>query len=463
MSKLEEAFDIESFRQNGYELIDQLSDHLDLCKSGTNKVVQNATPEEQLKYWKNYDFKSVEGFFGDVIARNMHVHHKRYIGHQVSAPAPMAALAGLVSELINSGMGVYEMAAGGTAIERVVIKYFSDAVGYDKEQSDGVLTSGGTLANLTGLLAARADYQLRRRDLRPYILVSEQAHFCVDRAAMTMGMATDQVIKIETQEDFSIDLIQLAAKVRNIIKAGGHVMTIVACACTTSTGTYDNLVDIAEIGDRHDIWMHVDGAHGGAAVFSAKYRHLCSGIERADSIIIDAHKMMLTPALATAVLFKKSKDSYRTFAIEAAYLFEKNDQEWYNLAKRTYETTKYMMCIKIYVLFKYYGLELIDEYITRQYDLAIAFAAHIKSLSDFEIGHEPMSNILCFRYISNYNNDANLINTAIRKKLLEDGEFYIVQTSLDEKIFLRVTIMSPYTTVEDLLDLLATIRKIATV
>ena len=459
MSKLEEAFDVKDFRNQGHQLIDQLADHLAAAQKGDHKVVQyNVSPEAELSRWRDYKFESLGQFFGDILSSNMQVHHRRYIGHQVSAPAPVSALAGLLSEFANCGMGVYEMSAGGTAIEKIVVQEFCKAVGYDMDSSDGVLTSGGTLANLTGLLAARADYLTKHPHKRPYILVSNQAHFCVDRGAMTMGLKSDQVVKINTTDDFKIDTSQLENSINQIIKSGGHIMAIVACACTTSTGSYDDLKTIANICERHNIWMHVDGAHGGAAVFSKRYKSICAHIERADSIIIDAHKMMLTPALATAVLFKKKKDSYRTFAIEADYLFEKNDEEWYNLAKRTYETTKYMMCIKIYALFKYHGLELIDEYVTRQYDLTRKFAAHLKEQADFEIAHEPMSNILCFRYTPKESSHLNELNTAIRKQLLEKGDFYIVQTTLNGDLYLRVTIMSPYTSMEDLKELLSVIR-----
>ena len=461
MSKLDEAYDIEKFRDQGHQLIDQLADHLAATQKGDDKVVRyKESPDAELTRWQNYKFESLDQFFKDVLSSNMQVHHRRYIGHQVSAPAPVSALAGLLSEFANCGMGVYEMSAGGTAIERIVVQEFCKAVGYDMDSSDGVLTSGGTLANLTGLLAARADYLTKHPGKRPYILVSEQAHFCVDRGAMTMGLSNDQVVKIDTTEDYSIDIVQLENHINEIIKSGGHVLTVVACACTTSTGSYDDLEAIADICERHNIWMHVDGAHGGAAVFSKKYRSICAHIERADSIIIDAHKMMLTPALATAVLFKKKKNSYRTFAIEADYLFEKNDEEWYNLAKRTYETTKYMMCIKIYALFKHHGLELIEEYVTRQYDLTRGYADYLNAQSDFEIAHKPMSNILCFRYAPHKSGDLNELNTIIRKQLLENGDFYIVQTVLNGNLYLRVTIMSPYTDMSDLIDLTEEIRKV---
>jgi len=457
---LEKAFDIESFREEGHQMIDKIADQLRSASLGEGKVLQYIEPEEEYEYWKDYHISSPGAFFNDIIDRNIRLHHKRYIGHQVAAPAPITALAGLLSDITNVGMGIYEMGSAGTAIERVVAKEFSRAVGYSPDMADGVLTSGGTLANLTALLGARASYQMIHSDPKPYILVSEEAHFCIDRAAMTMGMSPDQVIKIKTLDDYSIDPASLEQKVKDLNCQDKQIMAIVACACSTSTGSYDDLHRVADICAQHNIWMHVDGAHGGAALFSDKYRSLCSGVERADSVIIDAHKMMLTPALATAVLFKRAIDSYRSLSTEAAYLFESSEGDWYQMTKRTYETTKYMIGIKIFLLLRYYGLELIDQYVTRQYDMARSFADIVQDHQDFEIGHVPMSNILCFRYKAD-DDKVSELNSSIRSHLIKDGKYYIVQTVIDGDTYLRVTIMNPFTTIADLKNLLNEVSSIA--
>lgn len=457
VSSLARAFDTKEFRQIGHKLIDQLSDHLDRCKKGQHKVISFVEPSEELEFWKDYQFQSPTSFFHDLVDRNIHLHHKNFIGHQVSSPAPITALTGLMSDMLNVGMGIYEMGSAGTAIERVVVKEFCKKVGFDEDGADGILTSGGTLANLTALLGARASLMNEEDSTKSLILVSEQAHFCIERAAMTMGMSAGQVVKIATTDDFRINLEHLKNTVEDLLSKGERIMCIVACACSTSTGSYDDISAIADICEKEKIWLHVDGAHGGAAVFSKKYKHLCQGIDRADSVIIDAHKMMLTPALATVVLFKRASDSYRSLSVEAAYLFSEEAQ-WYDLAKRTYETTKYMIGVKIFLLLKYYGEELIDEFVTRQYDLTRSFYEMVISSSDFEVPHRPMSNILCFRIIDpEYN--LNHLNTEIRREILEEGKFYIVQTTLNNQLYLRTTIMNPFTSMEDLSGLLETIKK----
>ncbi|MFT4566836.1 MAG: L-2,4-diaminobutyrate decarboxylase [Saprospiraceae bacterium] len=451
---LKRAFNTNVFRSQGHELIDMLADLLDSNQQGEGKVSNPTTPSEQLEFWRKYNIDSPLGFYDDLIKDSIKLYHPKYIGHQVSAPAPEAVLAGLVSDFLNNGMGVFEMGTAATAIEKVVIEIFCKKVGYSSD-SDGFLTSGGTLANLTALLAARNHSQQQHPDKKRFILVSEQAHYCIDRAAATMGLATSQVIKVKTKEDFSMSIDHLSELLPIYNTGSNSILAIVASACSTATGSYDDVKRISHLCQKHNIWLHVDGAHGGAALWSKSYEHLMNGAELADSIIIDAHKMMLVPALTTAVLFRDGRTSYRTFQQAASYLFEKDEDEWHNLAKRTYETTKYMMSIKIFLLLRYYGDTLIDSFVTRQYDLTRQFAGYLHSRKDFEIGHKPMSNILCFRYLEagRSNEVLNTLNAQIRKSIWEDGTFYIVQTQLNEIQYLRITIMNPHTTMEELKSL----------
>lgn len=451
---LEAAFDIDRFRSIGHELIDVLADHLRKCKEGADKVIDYRDPEEEYNFWSSYEMSSPQALFSDIISRTIHTHHRRYIGHQVAAPAYIPALSGLVSELLNAGMGIYEMGAAATAIERVVIEEFCRKIGYTNDEGDGFLTSGGTLANLTALLAARA-YLPSDRAGTDIIIVSDQAHFCIDRAAKAMGMKSTQVIKVQSDEQYRVDLSALRAAIGLCVNKGDNILAVVGCACSTSTGSYDDLVRIGELCNLHNIWFHVDGAHGGAAAWSSKYMERVRGIHLADSIIIDAHKMMMTPALATAVLFKRPSDSYKALAIKAEYLWEQSAAEWYMLAKRTYETTKLMMSIKIFSLIQSHGHQVIDDYVTRQYDLAHYFAAQVDSSPQLELAHIPMANIVCFRYLSRQVDDLDRCNMKIRSRLVERGGFYIVQTVLSEEVYLRITIMSPYTEKKDLDQLIS--------
>jgi len=469
---LHKAFDSENFRQQGHQLINMLADYLQEVQSETNmKTIPWKSPEEQLKLWQADEAAGkgdVLQLFRAVIDESIHVHHPKYMGHQVAAPAPVTALASLLSSLLNNGGAVYEMGAASTAIERVLVQRICREIGWQQE-SGGFLTSGGTLANLTALLAARRakskeDVWLQGSGKKLALMVSEEAHYCVDRAARVMGWGDAGIIKIPADDRLSIRTELLEEYLQQAKLNDIEVIAVVGSACTTSSGTYDDLAAIAGFCQKHNLWFHVDGAHGGAAVFSPKYRSLVKGMEEADSVVIDLHKMMLTPALTTALLFKHEQHSYRTFAQQAQYLWsDQEEAEWFNMGKRTMECTKLMMGVKAYALLKSYGTEIIDEYVTRQYDLGKSFADMLEARKGWQLAMQPATNIVCFRYCPDKmeEREAERMNASIRQQLLEEGEFYIVQTRLKNKFYLRTTLMNAFTTEKELTALLERIEEVA--
>jgi len=450
---------IEDFRKQGYKLIDQLSDYLLDSSNEVVPVIDLSEPSDELKYWETQEITDLSDFHQKLFLRSVRLHHPCYIGHQVSAPEPEIALLGLTSDLMNNGMGIYEMGAAAVAMEHIVIKIFANHIGYSTEQSNGFLTSGGTLANLTALLAARAKLYHNHPDTHAddiHILVSEQAHFCIERAWTTMGLNPNNLHKISVNAAYQVDVGAMMTQVKDIrAQSNQQIMAIVGCACTTATGSYDDIAPLVEICQQEHIWLHIDGAHGGAAIFSPKLKsQLLDQVHQADSIIIDAHKMMLTPALATAVLFKDHIDGYNSFKQQADYLFDQSKIDAHNLAKRTYETTKFMMSIKVYYLLKKYGPRYVSDFVERQTDLALWLYDYLMPQENFECAHKPQTNILCFRYVGGKPSQYDDVNLRIREYLLNSGKFYIVSTRLQGQLYLRVTIMNPATTTEHLIALI---------
>ena len=198
-------------------------------------------------------------------------------------------------------------------------------------------------------------------------------------------------------------------------------------------------------------------------LFSEKYRHHISGIERADSVVIDFHKMLLVPALNTLIMFRNGEKSFETFAQKASYLFQKSQKNvWYNSATRTIECTKSALGIIAYTTMKYYGDYFYKEYIDSRYDLAAKFAQMIKSHPDFALAVEPESNIVCFRYTPGKRDEQflNKLNSSIRDIIIKEGSFYIVQVELGGKIWIRLTIINPVTSEDDLRNLIDRIKEI---
>ena len=466
-SALQKAYSTEDFKKRGHQLIDELANHIgQVCNESPGNVLHWVSPNTSLNFWEEFlKNGDSEQLFHEVLKRSTHVHHPKYLGHQICPPAPITVLTAMISAVLNNGTAVYEMGMVTNPIERIITALLAAKIGY-QEQSSGFLTSGGTLANLTALLSARKAKVLsdvwHEGHSKPLgIMVSEEAHYCVERAAKIMGLGEKGIIKIPVKSDFSMDTALLEKYYSDAIQNGIEVFAIVGSAPSTATGIFDDLDSVGIFAEKYDLWYHVDAAHGGAALFSKKYRYTLNGISKSDSVVIDGHKMMMMPGITTALVYKDARTSNATFRQKADYLLEDStESDWYNSGKRTFECTKNMMSLHWFSLLKTYGEEVFEAFVTTLYDKGISFGEIIEKNQRFELAIKPMSNIVCFRYVdvSLNLNTLNNINAAIRQQLLEDGEFYIVQTKLRGIQYLRCTVMNPFTTETHFKDLLEQIE-----
>ena len=461
-SSLEQAFDPEQFRKLGHDGGDRLADHRTHWRDRKpDEAIPWESPASSLERWSDLAPIEMQTLFESVIDHSVKLHHPRFMGHQISPSLPIAAVAGLVTDLLNNGMGVYEMGIAGTAIENTVVKATAAKLGFD-EGADGFLTSGGSLANLTALVAAFEPLPTTTAPAQVAILVSEQAHYCVTRSAHLLGVEPGGIIRVTTNDRYQMDLGAMRDACSRAEDTGRKIMAVVGSACSTSTGSFDDLTGIGEFCRAKGIWFHVDGAHGAAMAFSEKYRHKVAGIELADSVAMDFHKMLLTPAIISALIFREEQKSYQSFRQKADYLWSQSseDHEWFNLAKRTFECTKSMMGLKVYSIIRAHGFEVFDESVTRVVDLAQAFGTLIEERQDFALAVSPETNIVCFRYAPEDQQALSRINQEIRQQLLEEGRHYIVQTTLEGETWLRTTLANPMTELRDLNDLLERIEQI---
>jgi L-2,4-diaminobutyrate decarboxylase len=463
------ALDPETFRAAGHRLIDRLADYLGAAARGGMPVLPPGDPGDRILGWPaQFDTGGTD--FNDLISRAIvesnHLHHPGYVGHQVTAPLPSAALCELVAALLNNSMAVYEMGPASTAMERAVVGWLAGRLGLPAG-ADGVLTSGGSLGNLTALLAARqakAGYDAWRLGAEGQpplaVLVSTEAHYSVARAVRIMGWGEGGVQPVPVDERFRLRVDALESALAAAHQRGRRPIAVVASAASTATGAFDPLDPIADFCQAHDLWLHVDGAHGAAAVLSERHRTRVVGIERADSVVWDAHKMMLMPALVSAVLFREARHSYQAFRQEASYLFSERPPEldWFDIGQRTIECTKRMMSLKVYVALAVYGGAFFGDYVATTFDLAAEFARLIDEAPDFELAVAPECNIVCFRYRPLGAEDLDGLQARVRERLLREGSFYLVHTRLPAGRFLRTTLINPRTTEADLRALLDRIR-----
>ena len=466
-------YDPEYFRAQGHKLVDTLSDYLSQVIQGEGMSVYPGTDPDELAGIFSLDSEGGENEeFDDYIKRivkySNHLHHPKYIGHQVNPPLPLPVLIQLCTALLNNSSAIYEMGPVNMAMERNIVRHFGELIGY-RDNFDGIFTHGGSIGNLTGMLSARQDFANHNTRVNgvndeetPGFLVSEQSHYSIGRNIKIMGLGEESIIKIPCDSKFRMRTELLEETKMRAEEKGIKVICVVANACSTATGSYDDLSGIADFCEEHKLWMHVDGAHGLPVLFSDRYRNRIEGVGRADSIVIDFHKMLLVPSLNTLVMFKDSEKSYQTFSQKASYLFKKSaENTWYNGALRTAECTKSAMGIVAFTALKYYGKSYFKEYIDSRYDLAIKFADMIKASRDFELATDPDANIICFRYVrAGLDADTlNCLNEEVRERLISEGTFYIVLAELNGKIWIRITIINPCTSEDTLKNLLSAISK----
>jgi L-2,4-diaminobutyrate decarboxylase len=399
-------------------------------------------------------------FLDLILDNSMHLHHPHYVGHQVAPVLPLAAVVDMLAALLNNSSVVFEMGPMEAVLEKYMINFFATRLGWsgaDAPNYGGFFTSGGSLGNLSALLAAR-NKAIQENGALPGILgviVSEESHYSIVRSLRIMGISDAHIFKVSSKE-----MSQSALKESLIAagKSGIHIFAVVVNACSTATGSFDNIWEVVKFCEQEKIWLHVDAAHGGAAVLSDRLRPILKGIEKADSIIIDAHKMMLMPALLTAVIFRDCQDPARSCPDNAAFLFDDaQENDWYTLGRQTLECTKKMMVLKLFISVHLYGEKFFADYVEHCYDLAQCFYELINTHDQLEALKRPEFNIVCFRV--KHGNTA--LQLKIKDALLSQGEFYIVSAQIAGETYLRCTIINPRTTKAVLKTLVKRVEELA--
>lgn len=442
-----------------------LADYVRDSAAGTTPVMRRTPPAElaerlELHRWIREGGMSPASF-GAFLTRYLgdstRLHHPGYMAHQVAVPDFPAALADLVHGTVNNPMAIYEMGASGATVEMAVIRWMTEKIGWTSG-AGGALTHGGSLANLTALLAARVaavpDVWSQGSGVPLAVLAPHATHYSIARAAGIMGIGVEGVIPVASDEFGRILPAALAPALERARAAGRRPIAVVANACVTGSGLYDDLAEIGAFCRRHGLWFHVDAAHGASALLSPTHRHLLAGIEQADSVIWDAHKMLRTSGLSAAVLVQREADLTRAFQQEASYLFYGEHSPGQDLITRTVECTKATLGLKIFLNLAWRGERGLGDYVAEQYDKTRRFWHLIRAREGFECPYEPESNILCFRHRS-LDDDGHVW---LREQLMDEGDFHLSSTDLAERRHLRMAVMAPATDERTVVRLLDTIE-----
>ncbi|HTE05710.1 MAG TPA: pyridoxal-dependent decarboxylase [Planctomycetota bacterium] len=499
--------DPETFRRWGDELLALLQLHLEESRAGHVRVlaqrpIEQVTRELELSRWireGGMDAASLGRFVQAFLADSTRLHHPACMGHQVAAPHFASALADLVHGTINNSTAIYEMGAPSTAIECAITGWMVERIGFlsggadgggaggDPDTGDpdigagalddlaaarapaaerslprpgGVLTHGGSLANLTALLAARAriapDAWTAGSDGKLVVIAPSSAHYSISRAVGIMGLGTDALLALPVDRAGRAEAAALPALCDAVAASGRRVMAVVASAVSTAAGVHDPLAAIADVCEARGLWLHVDGAHGASALLSPALRGRLAGIERADSVVWDAHKLLRTSALCAAALFRDVRTLDAAFRQQASYVGSGEDSPGVDLIGRAVECTKSSLGLKLFLVLAAQGEAGLGRHVESLYAAAARFHDLIAARPGFQCLCPPESNILCFRWAAH--DDA--AQAALRAELVRRGEFYITQADVGGQRWLRLTIMNPNTDESVIARLLTSIESI---
>ncbi|WP_049924344.1 pyridoxal phosphate-dependent decarboxylase family protein [Halopiger djelfimassiliensis] len=414
----------------------------------------------------------------DVLADSVRVHDPGCVAHLHCPPAIPALAAEVLVSGTNQSLDSFDQAPAASVLEERVVDACCALFDYPTG-ADGVFTGGGTESNALGLLLARDwycetrfDRSVRADGLPPEwtdlrLLCSADAHFTAKQAAHHLGLGENAVVTVPTDDDHRIDLERLDATLAELEADCRHPFAIVATAGTTDFGSIDPLDALADRASDRDLWLHVDAAYGGACAISGRLRPKLAGIDRADSIAVDFHKLFYQPISCGAFLLRDG-DRYRLLERNAAYLNPERDDAAGvpNLVSKSIRTTRRFDALKPFVTFNAVGRAGLADCVEYVCDLADAVAAEIRAEPSLELCCDPELSTVVFRYRSDRLQQAaersdsptedpiGRVNHAIRDALLADGEVLLARTEVDDTPALKFTLLNPRTTMSDLRDAL---------
>ena len=456
---------MDDYAEAAHTAVELLAEHVADARTGLGPVNARPDPDDladelDLSRWiaeGGMDAAALEEWLPRYLEATVRLHHPGSMAHQVAVPSTGAAVADLIHGATNNPMAIYEMGAAGATIERQVVRWMLDKVGFGRDAA-GVLTSGGSLANLTALLAARARVAPEAwRSGTPSdlaLLAPPSAHYSVRRAAAILGLGEDAVLELEVDELERIRPDRLEDALDRCAAAGRRPLALVALACATSTGLYDDLRAIGAFCREHGIWLHVDAAHGASALLSERHRALLDGIELGDSVVWDAHKLLRTSGLCAGVLTRRGADLHAAFRQSGDYLFNENDSVGFDLLDRALETTKTTMGLKLFLSLAWAGERGLGEYVASRFDTARRFHDLLAREPDVSCAYVPESNILCFRI-----GDGDQL--ALRERALDGGRLHFGSTTVGGERNLRLVVTAPDTGDATLRELLQVLRGLA--
>jgi L-2,4-diaminobutyrate decarboxylase len=402
-----------------------------------------------------------------VIRNSVVVSHPFTAAHLHCPPLVAGLAAEVVLTALNQSMDSFDQGPAATVIEQQVIRWLCRNAGFP-DAADGTMTPGGTLSNYTGLLLARDNWcrdrlrwSVRDKGLPPdscrfRILCSEASHFSVEKSAAQLGLGAASVVKVAVDADYRMCPRDLDRQLAQLARRRLIPLAVVATAGTTDFGSIDPLAEVGRRARAAGAWVHVDAAYGGALLFSPRHRHKLHGIDRADSITLDFHKLCWQPISCGAFLVRDAA-RFDVLRLHADYLNPESHEDLGipDLVTRSVLTTRRFDALKLWFSFQVLGARKLAALIDRTLELASAAAGMIRREPRLELLHEPELGCVVFRYRpGRASADADALNDKLRRNLFDGGRAVVGHTRVGGRDYLKLTFLNPCVEPDQVAELL---------
>ncbi|WP_343485620.1 pyridoxal-dependent decarboxylase [Allomuricauda sp. d1] len=400
---------------------------------------------------------------------NLGPHMYAYV---MSGGNQIAIVAEKLAATINQNQTKWHLGAAMNEIEKRVIAWTAKLLDFP-EASGGVLVSGGSAANLTGLTVGR-NIMFEKADIRkkglfnqqPFVVyASEEVHSCMDKSVELLGIGTDYLHKIETDDGFKIKTDTLIEQIEADLANGLQPFCVVGNAGTVNTGAIDDLNVLADIAKKYGLWYHIDGAYGALAGILDSLKEEYKGMEKADSIALDFHKWLYVPFEGGCTLVRSWNHLKRTYYKKAAYLDTElaNDGNRLEFNEHYFQLSRNAKAFKVWMTIKAYGMDRIKAMIQKDIDLTQYLNEQVAASQDFELVADSKLAVSCFRYVGDIESkkDVEEFNRRLMPELEKDGRVFIMGTTLKGEYAIRACLINHRKTKNSIDYLLEVIRDVA--
>lgn len=454
-------------RAFGYRVVDRIVDHLTtLDAQHAGRTTDRSTLEALLRESPpdlGSDPESVlDRIERDVLTHMGRVHHPRFFAFVPSPANYVAVLSDALAAAYNVFAGTWIESSGPAMLEIVTLDWLREWCGMP-EGAGGVFTSGGSMASLTALAAARHDRLGDDLD-GAVAYASDQTHTAIDRALRVLGFGSSQLRRLPSNERYALDPDVLSAWIAEDRASGKRPFCVIANAGTTNTGAVDPLDRLAEVCERERLWLHVDAAYGGPAILTERGRRDLVGLGAADSLALDPHKWLFQPYEIGCTLVREPRLLAETFAVRPDYLRDtETDGGEVNFADRSVQLTRSFRALKLWFTIQVFGLDAIRAAIDVGLDLAEYAEEVLRDSKVWEVVTPAQLAIVSFRYAPAGvpPQEADRITAALVEASIDDGHTMVSSTTLGGRLALRLCTINPRTTRDDIASSIAKLESLA--